>query len=238
MSIAEVLAGRRAWHVECADAGAILPTLPEGCAKLVFIDPPWRYGAGRKGHGRATEHYDTLPMHVIAAQIAASYRLTADPGYLMMWLTFPNVRDWFALHTKTIEAPGWHFATGGAWGKSTGQGIGYYAWGDAELWALYTKGKAVPDERRGKPSSLQLDPLLLTPRFGQHSFKPAHFIDKAIECYTEPGDLVLDFYAGSSGLIATICQRLGRRYLGIEIDPARHAQALGRLSQQEMEMVS
>jgi hypothetical protein len=236
MSIQEVLQGSRQWWIECADATDILTTLPDNCAKLVMIDPPWRYGAGRKGHGRATEHYDTLPMTTIAQHVAQSYRLTADPGYLMMWLTFPQIDEWFEKHSRTIRQAGWNYATGGAWGKVTGQGIGYYAWGDAEMWALYTRGKAVPPQETGKPSSLQIDPLLLTARFGRHSFKPAHFIDKAIECYTQPGDLVLDFYAGSSGMIAQMCQRLGRRYLGIEISESRRNEAMMRLSQHEMEM--
>ena len=48
--------------------------------------------------------------------------------------------------------------------------------------------------------------------------KPVALIERAIRNSSDPGDLVLDSFAGSgSTLIA--CERLGRRFTGIELDP-------------------
>ena len=40
-AIADVLAGRARWAVECGDALAVLPTLPDACVDLIATDPPF-----------------------------------------------------------------------------------------------------------------------------------------------------------------------------------------------------
>jgi hypothetical protein len=40
LSVADVLAGKRAWHVEEGDCLTVLPTLPEACVDAVVTDPP------------------------------------------------------------------------------------------------------------------------------------------------------------------------------------------------------
>lgn len=47
--------------------------------------------------------------------------------------------------------------------------------------------------------------------------------------YSRPGDLVLDPFAGS-GTTGAACSNLGRRFLGIEIDPLRAAESHARLA--------
>jgi site-specific DNA-methyltransferase (adenine-specific) len=49
-----------------------------------------------------------------------------------------------------------------------------------------------------------------------------------IECFTKPGDLVLDPFCGSGSTLAA-AQHLGRDWLGIELDPCHHATASRRL---------
>lgn len=50
-----------------------------------------------------------------------------------------------------------------------------------------------------------------------------------IRAWTDPGDLVVDVFAGLAPL-ARACYAEGRRYVGAEIDPERHALALVRLA--------
>ena len=50
-----------------------------------------------------------------------------------------------------------------------------------------------------------------------------------LRAWTDPGDLVVDVFAGLAPL-ARACLAEGRRYVGAEIDPVRHASALGRLA--------
>ena len=63
----------------------------------------------------------------------------------------------------------------------------------------------------------------------KHSEKPAAWMAQWIERWTEPGDLVLDLFAGMAP-VARACARTGRRYVGAEIDPERYRQAVDRLA--------
>lgn len=57
-----------------------------------------------------------------------------------------------------------------------------------------------------------------TERAGLHgSQKPVALAEFLIKSYSQPGDTVLDFCAGS-GSFGVACHRTGRRYIGIEID--------------------
>lgn len=58
--------------------------------------------------------------------------------------------------------------------------------------------------------------------------KPLWLIEKMISDYTDPGELVADFYAGS-GTAAIACMKLGRRFIGWEKDPGRFAIARQRI---------
>jgi DNA modification methylase len=60
--------------------------------------------------------------------------------------------------------------------------------------------------------------------------KPLSVLLPLVETFSQPGDTVLDPFAGSgSSLLAA--QRLGRNYLGIEVDSTYHTTALARLNQ-------
>lgn len=58
--------------------------------------------------------------------------------------------------------------------------------------------------------------------------KPLKLMLEQVEQYTDVGDLILDTHAGS-GSSGVACIRLGRRYIGIELDPEKAAIATERL---------
>jgi site-specific DNA-methyltransferase (adenine-specific) len=58
--------------------------------------------------------------------------------------------------------------------------------------------------------------------------KPEKLVERVIEASSNPGDLVLDPFVGS-GTTAVVARRLGRRYLGFELDPDYVRLALKRL---------
>lgn len=60
--------------------------------------------------------------------------------------------------------------------------------------------------------------------------KPISVLSALIETFSEEGSLVLDPFAGSGSTLVA-ARGLGRRYLGIELDPGYHATALDRLDQ-------
>ena len=60
--------------------------------------------------------------------------------------------------------------------------------------------------------------------------KPIGLMEALIRDFTDPGDIVVDPFAGS-GTTGVACIRLGRRFIGWEKDPKFHAAALKRLEQ-------
>lgn len=67
--------------------------------------------------------------------------------------------------------------------------------------------------------------------------KPIALMERIIEWRTKPGDLVLDPYMGS-GPVAVACQRLGRRYIGIEIEEKYCEVAAKRLQQGTLDLTA
>ena len=59
--------------------------------------------------------------------------------------------------------------------------------------------------------------------------KPLDLMRWLVATYSNPGDLVLDPFAGS-GTTGVACAELGRRFLGAELDPAYHALAQRRIA--------
>jgi modification methylase len=62
--------------------------------------------------------------------------------------------------------------------------------------------------------------------------KPEALLQRVLLAASRPGDLVLDPFAGS-GTTGVVAKRLGRRFLGIERDPAYAAAAAGRIAAAE-----
>lgn len=70
---------------------------------------------------------------------------------------------------------------------------------------------------------------------GQHSTqKPLALVENLIRQYSNPGDLVLDPFAGS-GTTAVAAHNTGRRFIAIEKDQAIHAIASARLACAQMQ---
>lgn len=67
-----------------------------------------------------------------------------------------------------------------------------------------------------------------TQRTGYPTQKPEALLERVIRASSSPGDLVADFYCGSGTALA-VARRLGRRWLGCDINPAAVALAQRRV---------
>ena len=181
---------------------------------MVHADPPWPYDIQR--NGAAAKHYDLLSVGGIAAHAAKSYAHATDAAYLLLWCTWPKLGEWMAQ-----DVGRWRYVTGGSWHKTGRLGIGFHVRGDSEPWLLYVKGSPRPQ----RPLSNAVE----SPRQA-HSVKPAAWLETAFRALSPPGGVVLDLYAGL-GSAAVAARAAGLGYVGAEIDPQRHADAMAVLSQ-------
>lgn len=187
-------------------------------AALVCADPPWTYdNDGTRGN--ADDKYDLIGETEIVAHLDAAYDVAARDCRLACWYTWPKAAEWFGAGGA---GPRWGaMTTGGAWVKTGQVGVGYHWRGQSEPVAVFTKGTT------GRPGALLLNAHVSTP--GAHSEKPVAWLRGWVRAWTDPGDLVVDLYAGLAPL-ARACWAEGRRYVGAEIDEERRDRALSALA--------
>jgi len=219
-------------NLRCCDVAELLGAARD--ARLIVADPPWGYSKGMwamigaKGdgltdgaiNGSCGEQYDSLPDSVIAYHLDLAYGSAGKACRLAVWYTFPKDAEWDAAGRAGKR---WGpIVTGGAWLKTQQVGVGYHWRGQVEPVAIFTRGST------GRCRELLLNGYQSPPT--DHSEKPIEWLRQWVRAWTDPGDLVIELYAGLAPM-ARACLMEGRRYMGAEIDPERHAEALARLAQ-------
>jgi hypothetical protein len=188
-------------------------------AALIVADPNWTYDLAWV-NGAAGKHYELGSMPTIRENLANAFECASKDSRLVMWATWPKLGDWMRI-TAGHPWPWGALITGGAWLKTDGNGMGFHWRGDSEPVLVY---------KRGAPYTNVADMLSnghASPR-SAHSEKPADWMRGWLRRWTQPGDLVLDLYAGRAPL-AHACAAEGRNYIGAEADPERHAEGIAGL---------
>jgi len=189
-------------------------------ARLIVADPPWRY-AREAGGANPEENgiYAALSEMEIVRHLDLSFDCAAPNARLAVWYTWPKDAEW---NIAGGAGPRWGSrTTGGTWTKTGYVGVGYHWRGQSEPVAIFTRGST------GRPKQLLLN-AHVSP-IGPHSEKPWQWMRQWVLAWTDPGDLIVDLYAGLAPL-ARACVGTGRRYIGAEIDHDRHQKAMGLLT--------
>jgi N6-adenosine-specific RNA methylase IME4 len=204
-------------QLRCCSVEDLLEDMP-GKPSLIVADPPWGYNQA-PGVSSPELQYETVSDDLIAEWIASAYEV-CDDARLALWCTWPKLGEWWA--AADAVGIGWQYKTGGSWHKLGPPGVGHHWRGHSEPVLIYTKGSpgVATSMLRNAHSSHR----------GRHSEKPSPWVEGWLERWTEAGDLVCDLFAGSSGCVARACARMGRRYVGAELDPERYRQAVDRLA--------
>lgn len=203
--------------LRCASAEEVITDVRG--ASLIVADPPWEYrNTGLSG--AACGHYSLSTVGRIRDVLHTAHLSALPNARLAMWATWPLMGEWMAA-TASKDRAVWAWGammTGGAWLKDDRPGMGFHWTGDTEPVLVYVRG--APDTTPGAALSNGY-----ASRRSAHSEKPADWMRGWLRRWTKPGDLVLDLYAGLAPL-AHACAAEGRRYVGAEMDPDRHAQAM------------
>ena len=178
---------------------------------VVITDPPYgiELGVGadkRSGTGRLSrteqyasfadtvEHYDEVVVKTVSMCVGLAQRAAV-------------------FSTKNIARLPQPDAIGGVYIPSA---VGRHSWGFASLVPIAFYGTA-PDLQNGSRHTV-LRSTELTEKNGHPCPKPLGWMTWLVDLASKPWETVLDPFMGS-GTTGVACVRLGRRFVGIEIEP-------------------
>lgn len=162
---------------------------PEGKYRIIYADPPWKYGDERSGMGGAVDQYDLMELEDIKALPVKD--LAENDAVLFMWATAPLMRE---AH-EVLDAWGFKYKTQIIWNKCKGP-VGNYISVRHEHLILATKGSCTPDVT-DRPNSVQT-----IERTGRHSEKPEEFRQIIEQLYTYGNKIELFARKSVEGWIA------------------------------------
>lgn len=132
--------------------------LPKHAYKIIYADPPWKYGGGKNPktlHGLAQVHYPVMRTREICA-MPVQELAHQDGAVLFLWVTPPMLAEGI----KVMQAWGFEYKTVGfSWIKRNESGtpffgLGFWTRSNAELCLIGTCGKDYP--RRANNSISQI----------------------------------------------------------------------------------
>lgn len=158
-------------EVKRATLSTRIAALPAGTFRVIYADPPWKYGDERGGLEKAdtaaASHYPTMATTAICELTGGDGRtvreLAQKDAVLFMWATFPLLEDGLAV----MKAWGFDYKTAFVWDKERSN-IGNYHDARAELLMIGVRGSC-PIEIDTRPRQVQAIAR------GKHSAKPEAF---------------------------------------------------------------
>lgn len=215
----------RLWLGDCLD---VLPQLPEGSVQAVICDPP--YGIDYQS-ARRTDKSQWLPKIANDTRpfvwwLHPARRVCAEPSCCLCFCRW-DVQEAFRL---AMEWAGFEVKSQVVWDRES-HGMGDLNGAPAPqhdiLWFGRVGDFKFPGDRpKSVVRSLRLSGGDLT----HPNEKPVDLLERLVEAYSGPSDVVLDPCMGS-GSAGDACARLGRGFIGIECDPERFWAAQRRIQE-------
>ncbi len=123
------------------------PPLPAGTFRVIYADPPWKYGSETHG-ASASRHYPTMDIADLCAMDIKS--VAADDAVLFLWTTSPFLYKC----APVIKAWGFAYKTHIVWDKVRGV-CGSYVDVRHEILLICTRGSCTPDRLTPAIDSVQ-----------------------------------------------------------------------------------
>lgn len=210
------------------DCVALMKSWPDGFVDMIWTDPPYGHG-NHDGdlNARLNEHRG-LENKPIANDDMDSMRLTVGamlteaerilkPDQCCCCCCGGGPRPTFAWLANRMDSQGLSFFHSVIWDKiNPGLGWRYRRQHEMIMVAHRKGGKLLwADDESAIPNVMRYS----KPRDCVHpNEKPVELPAKFIAAHTKPGQIVLDPFCGS-GTTLLAAERLGRKWIGIELDP-------------------
>jgi adenine-specific DNA-methyltransferase len=200
----------------CGDCIEVMRAAPAGSADFVLTDPPYivRF---RDRSGRQIAGDDRTDW--ILPAFREVFRLLKDDAFCVSFYGWNNAERFVWAWKKAGFTPVGHFTFVKRYASKTGFAASYH-----EMAYLLAKG------RPPRPASPLPDvlPWAYSGNRWHPTQKPLEALRPLIGCFSRPGELVLDPFAGSASVLIA-ARQLGRRSVGIERDPEYCRAAAERL---------
>jgi site-specific DNA-methyltransferase (adenine-specific) len=220
---------------DCLDPVTGLASLADGSVDHVICDPPYEAEAHtlqrRVKRGGGVMAMEPLTFSAMDAETRGAVASEIARVTLRWAVVFCQVEAALSWRDAFVAA-GMSYRRTGVWVKPDGMpqysgdrpGMGYESlvlchapgrstWNGGGKHGVWTANKIGPCDRN---------------RTGHETQKPLALMEALVADFTDPGDLILDPFAGS-GTTGVAAKRLGRRFLGWERDPKYHAIAERRI---------
>lgn len=219
-------------HFHHTDALQLMQQLPPECVDCIVTDPPYPTISGGKNSalgygyrnsvlaendGKIFKHNDCSASEYLPLM----YRVLRDGGHCYTMTNVLNLRDTL----NVAAAAGFQLHNLLIWQKNTGTANRWYM-KFAEYTLFLRKGPARTINNPGSSNIFAAN----NPRNKAHpTEKPVELMEHYITNSTQPGDVVLDPFAGS-GATLVAAQRTNRRWIGCEIDPMYYWPTAARIA--------
>jgi DNA modification methylase len=233
--------------VDCLDG---LDALPRHAARLIFADSPYNIGVD---YGRG-EKADRLPRQKFLSWcgdwMAACYEALAPDGSFFVLIN----REWVIDFGDLLRTESFHLRNLIVWHETFGvyerdnfasnARYLFYCVKDPQRFVFHADAVTEPSlrqtvygDKRAHPNGRTMGNVWQIPRLVDNAAErvpgfptqiPLALVRRAVECCSDPGDLVVDPFNGS-GTTGEACVRTGRKYLGFDINADYVAKATRRL---------
>lgn len=169
------------------NSAIILPQIPDESVDLILTDPPYDFTPDQK----MFFHFEFMRISKTGAIV---FYPPENPWWFpidqhLFWIKPISTKNTSKRYSRFVEEIGIY------------NGVRNVKWNPGRHWSQYT--------------NVFTD---LVDNASLHSFrKPPSLIERLILNHTDPGDVILDPFAGSF-VMADVAERLGRHHISIEID--------------------
>lgn len=215
-----------------ADCRNFLRTLSPESVDCIISDPPYKLSSGGRKNTKLRAVNETpfsqsgecfaSKTPPFSSWIPLLFRALRSNGYMFLMVNDRNLRDMWA----ECEKAGFIFCQLLVMSKQNAVCSTYF-YKSCEFILLFRKGGYQKFHIRGHKSVM----TVRMPRGKQKSHpteKPYGLFYPLLESCSLPGEVVLDPFMGS-GSVGEACLRLGRSFIGCEIDPVYYARARDRI---------
>lgn len=200
-----------------ADCLTFLPKIPSRCIDFIFTDPPYiSHYADRTG--RTVMNDDRAEW--LKPAFAELYRVLKNDRFCVSFYGWSKVDRFFAAWRAAGFRPVGHLV----WPKRYASSEHFLGYAHEQAYLL-AKG----DPPRPEAKLRDVVPWHYTGNRLHPTQKPVPSLKPVVEAFTRRGDIVLDPFCGSGSTLLA-AKILGRRYIGIELDPEHARTARRRLT--------